>query len=64
MKKEATKKFPKVFLAKSTIHGQGLFAGEKVKEGQRIIEYKGEKIPSGEGTVRSTETWGWRRVGG
>lgn len=55
MKKETTKKFPKVFLDKSTIHGQGLFAGETIKEGQRIIEYKGEKIPSGEGTVRSTE---------
>jgi len=55
MKERTTKKFPKVFLDKSRIHGQGLFAGEKIKEECRIIEYKGEKIPSGEGTVRSTE---------
>jgi len=56
MEKQTTKKFlPKVFLDKSMIHGQGLFAGEKIKAERRIIEYKGEKIPSGEGTVRSTE---------
>jgi len=47
--------FPQVYLGKSTIHGQGLFAGERIEEGRTIIEYKGEKIPSGEGTVRSTE---------
>jgi uncharacterized protein len=55
MRKDSTKKLPAVYLGKSTIHGQGLFAGEEIKEGRRIIEYKGERIPSGEGTVRSTE---------
>jgi len=55
MSKDRTKTLPGVYLDKSAIHGQGLFAGEKIKEGRRIIEYKGERIPSGEGTVRSTE---------
>lgn len=55
MKKRTPDEFPKVVLDKSKIHGQGLFAGEKIEEGRVIIEYKGEKIPSGEGTVRSTE---------
>lgn len=55
MKKKTQSKFPAVYLDKSSIHGQGLFAGEKIAAGRTIIEYKGEKIPSGEGTVRSTE---------
>jgi len=55
MKKKTPNKFPEVFLDKSTIHGQGLFAGERIEKERTIIEYKGEKVPSGEGTVRSTE---------
>ena len=42
-----------MFVGKSGIHGDGLFAGEKIRHGRRIIEYTGEKIPSGEGTTRS-----------
>jgi len=46
---------PKVFVDKSAIHGEGLFAGERIRKGRRIIEYKGEKVPSGEGTTRSRD---------
>lgn len=44
---------PKVFVDRSAIHGEGLFAGEYIRKGRRIIEYTGEKVPSGEGTTRS-----------
>ena len=53
MAKESKRRLPKVFVGKSRIHGDGLFAGEKIRHGRRIIEYTGEKILSGEGTVRS-----------
>lgn len=53
MAKESKRKLPNVFVDKSGIHGDGLFAGERIRQGRRIIEYKGEKVPSGEGTTRS-----------
>ena len=53
MAKESKRRLPKVFVGKSRIHGDGLFADEKIRHGRRIIEYTGEKILSGEGTVRS-----------
>ena len=53
MAKESKRRLPKVFVGKSRIHGDGLFASEKIRHGRRIIEYMGEKIPTGEGTTRS-----------
>ena len=44
---------PKVLVGASAIHGDGLFAGERIRKGRRIIEYKGEKVPAGEGATRS-----------
>ncbi len=46
-------KLPKVIVNESGIHGRGIFAAELIKEGQKIIEYTGEKIPSAEGDRRS-----------
>lgn len=46
---------PKVFVDESVIHGCGLFAGERIEPGCRIIDYRGERIPSGEGTTRSRD---------
>ena len=53
--KGSKRRLPKVFVDRSAIHGDGLFAGEKIRQGRRIIEYKGERIPSGEGTTRSRD---------
>jgi|TARA_B100001964_G_C14207968_1_gene589070 hypothetical protein len=51
MKKEI--RLPKLIVKKSNIHGKGVFTLEPIKEGQRIIEYTGEKIPGKEGDRRS-----------
>ena len=37
-------KYPQLFVARSKIHGLGLFAGEDIEWGQRIIEYQGQHI--------------------
>ena len=34
----------KVVVKKSKIHGTGLFAGEEIPWGTKVIEYKGERI--------------------
>ena len=41
-----------VWVGKSRIAGQGLFAAEDITQGTRIIEYIGEKISSQESTRR------------
>ena len=46
-------KLPKLVVKESQIHSSGVFAAEPIKEGQKIIEYKGEKIPGAEGDRRS-----------
>ena len=56
MARRSKNDFPNVFVDESTIHGFGLFAGERVEPGCRIIDYKGERIPSGEGTTRSRDS--------
>jgi uncharacterized protein len=38
------RKYPRLFVARSTIHGLGLFAGEDVEWGQRLIEYQGQRL--------------------
>ncbi len=35
----------KLIVKKSPLHGKGLFAGEAIPWGTRIIEYKGQRIP-------------------
>ena len=55
MAKAKKRLLPKVFVDKSAIHGDGLFAGERIRRGRRIIEYKGAKVPFGEGTTRSRD---------
>ena len=46
-------RLPKLIVKKSNIHGTGVFTTEPVREGQKIIEYTGEKIPGTEGDRRS-----------
>ena len=55
MAKGLKRRLPTVYVDRSGIHGDGLFAGERIRPGRRIIEYTGEKIPSGEGTTRSRD---------
>lgn len=43
---------PKVILKRSSIHNAGLFAGEDIAKGTRIIEYVGEKISGKEADRR------------
>jgi SET domain-containing protein len=35
---------PKIVVRTSGVHGRGVYAGRKLKKGERIIEYKGEVI--------------------
>jgi len=35
---------PKIVVKNSRIHGRGVYAGRRLKAGERIIEYKGERI--------------------
>ena len=35
---------PKIIVRTSRIHGRGVYAGRKLKKGERVIEYKGEVI--------------------
>jgi SET domain-containing protein len=35
---------PRLFVARSKIHGLGLFAGEDIEWGQRLIEYDGQRL--------------------
>lgn len=35
---------PKIIVKSSGIHGRGVYAGRKLKQGERIVEYKGELI--------------------
>ncbi len=36
--------YPRVIVRRSGIHGRGVFAGEPIQSGERVIEYKGERI--------------------
>jgi hypothetical protein len=35
---------PKIVVKNSRIHGRGVYAGRKLKKGERVVEYKGELI--------------------
>jgi len=47
-KKGKQNRYPKLFIARSKIHGLGLFAGEDIEWGRRLIEYRGELLPARE----------------
>src|SRR5262249_35797946 len=51
---EAEALYPRVFVARSKIHGLGLFAGENIEWGRRIIEYQGQPLSSNEVRRRQT----------
>jgi len=42
------KRYPQLFIARSRIHGLGLFAGEDIEWGRRLIEYQGEHLSAKE----------------
>ena len=37
-------RFPRLVVAPSSIHGLGLFAGENIEWGRRLVEYQGQRI--------------------
>ena len=42
MEKKAATSF--IAVKDSEIHGRGVYATKKIKQGQRVIEYRGERI--------------------
>ena len=40
--------YPQLFVARSKIHGLGLFAGEDIEWGRRLIEYQGQPLSNKE----------------
>jgi len=44
--------FPRLFVARSRIHGLGLFAGEDIEWGRRLIAYQGKLISKREAQRR------------
>ena len=45
-------RYPRLFVARSKIHGLGLFAGEDLEWGRRVIEYQGQHLSEKEVTRR------------
>ncbi len=45
-------RYPRLFVARSKIQGLGLFAGEDIEWGQRLIEYQGQLISKKEAQRR------------
>jgi SET domain-containing protein len=41
-------RYPRLFVARSNIHGLGLFAGEDIEWGRRLIEYQGQQLSATE----------------
>ena len=50
MKRE--QKLPKIVRGHSAVHGQGVFAGERINKNARIIDYAGELIRNSESEER------------
>jgi SET domain-containing protein len=44
LRKNKEDNYPRLFVARSGIHGLGLFAGEDIEWGQRLIEYQGKLL--------------------
>lgn len=49
---------PAYVVRRSNIHGNGVFATRKIRAGEQIIEYKGERIAWDEATRRAEESGG------
>jgi len=45
-------RYPRLFVARSKIHGLGLFAGEDIEWGRPLIEYQGQALSNKEVTRR------------
>jgi SET domain-containing protein len=43
-----SRRYPKLFIARSKIHGLGLFAGEDIEWGRKLIEYQGQHLTAKE----------------
>jgi SET domain-containing protein len=43
-KRRSDARYPCLFVARSKIHGLGLFAGEDIEWGQKLIEYQGQRV--------------------
>jgi uncharacterized protein len=41
-------RYPRLFVARSKIHGLGLFAGEDIEWGRRLVEYEGQLLSKAE----------------
>src|SRR3989338_695394 len=51
---------PKLVSRKSEIHGEGVFANEKIVEGEKLMEFGGEKVSRDKvfsGNYRSRSIW-------
>jgi len=44
MKTKTRKRAVKIEVRKSGVHGQGVYAGQPIRKGTRIIEYRGERV--------------------
>jgi hypothetical protein len=51
-KSATTSKTKRLAVKRSGIHGRGVFATERIRKGERLIEYTGEVIDSEEGDER------------
>src|SRR5687767_12945297 len=56
--KRASKANPAYEVRQSPIHGRGVFALRTIPAGERIIEYRGERITWDEATQRANESGG------
>src|SRR5262249_6908733 len=45
-------RYPRLFVARSRLHGLGLFAGEDIEWGRRLIEYQGQALSKKEAKRR------------
>jgi hypothetical protein len=48
MKNNPSRRGPRIVVRSSGIHGRGVFARRRIREGETIIEYKGERITEAE----------------
>jgi hypothetical protein len=45
-------RYPRLLVTRSKIHGLGLFAGEDIEWGRRLIEYQGQRLSKKEAKRR------------
>ena len=56
--KQSTEALPSYVVKRSPIHGNGVFARRKIRAGERIEEYTGERITSDESAIRAAAKGG------